>query len=82
MAEITVSLFQRSDTCIYTSIHVDCKRDEVTQEWRRLRNKELYTVSFSPNIIRVNKSKRNVWEKHVGRIEESINEYRVLVAKP
>jgi hypothetical protein len=37
------------------------KRDEVTGEWRRLHNKELYAV-YSPNIIRVIKSRRqDVW---------------------
>jgi hypothetical protein len=29
------------------------KRDEVTGEWRRLHNKELYFQYSSPNIIRV-----------------------------
>jgi hypothetical protein len=33
------------------------KRDEVTGEWRRLHNKELYVLYFSPNI-RVMKSRR------------------------
>jgi hypothetical protein len=35
------------------------KRDEVTEEWRRLQNKELYAMySYSsPNIIRVIKSR-------------------------
>jgi hypothetical protein len=33
------------------------KRDEVTVEWRRLHNKELYTLYSSPNIIRVMKSR-------------------------
>jgi hypothetical protein len=33
------------------------KRDEVTGEWRRLHNKELYALYFSPNIIRVIKSR-------------------------
>jgi hypothetical protein len=28
------------------------KRDEVTGEWRRLHNKELYATYSSPNIIR------------------------------
>ena len=29
------------------------KRDEVTGEWRKLRNRELYDVCSFPNIIRV-----------------------------
>jgi hypothetical protein len=28
-------------------------RDEVTEDWRRLHNEELYYMHFSPNIIRV-----------------------------
>jgi hypothetical protein len=34
------------------------KRDEVTGEWQRLYNEELYDLCSSPNIIRVIKSKR------------------------
>jgi hypothetical protein len=41
------------------------KRDEVTGEWRRLHNKELYVVHFSSNIIRVIKSRRLRWAGHV-----------------
>jgi hypothetical protein len=29
------------------------KRDEVTGEWRRLHEKELYAVYCSPNIVQV-----------------------------
>jgi hypothetical protein len=31
------------------------KRDEVTGEWRRLHNKEVYALYPTPNIIRVRK---------------------------
>jgi hypothetical protein len=34
------------------------KRDEVTGEWRRLHNKELYALYSSPSIIRVMKSRK------------------------
>jgi hypothetical protein len=36
------------------------KRDEVTGEWRRLHNKELYALYSSLNIIRVIKSRRQM----------------------
>ena len=35
------------------------KRDEVTEEWRKLHNKELSDRYSSPNIVRVVKSRRN-----------------------
>jgi hypothetical protein len=41
------------------------KRDEVTGEWRRLHNKELYALYFSLNIILVIKSRRLRWAGHV-----------------
>ena len=34
------------------------KRDEVTGEWRKLHNEELYDLYSSPNIFRVIKSRR------------------------
>jgi hypothetical protein len=34
------------------------KREEVTEEWRKLLNKELYDLYFSPNIVRVIKPRR------------------------
>jgi hypothetical protein len=57
------------------------KRDEVTGEWRRLHNKELYALYSSTNIIRVIKSRRLRWAGHVARVGER-SAYRALVGKP
>jgi hypothetical protein len=57
------------------------KRDEVTGEWRRLRNKDLYALYSSPNIIRVIKSRRLRWAGHVVRMGERRSAYRALVGK-
>jgi hypothetical protein len=43
-------------------------RDEVTGEWRRLDNRELYALYSSPNFIRVIKSRRLRWAGHVARM--------------
>ena len=43
------------------------KRDEVTGEWRKLHN-ELNNLYFSPNIVRVIKSRRMRWAGHVARM--------------
>jgi hypothetical protein len=58
------------------------KRYEVTGEWRRLYNEELHDLYFSPNIIRVIKSKRMRWAGHVARIVEGRGAYRVLMGRP
>jgi hypothetical protein len=58
------------------------KRDEVTGEWRRLHDKELYALYSSPNIIRVIKPRRLRWAGHVARMGERRGAYRALVGKP
>jgi hypothetical protein len=58
------------------------KRVEVTGEWRRLHNKELYAVYSSPNIIRVIKLRRLRWAGHVARMGARRGAHRALVGKP
>ena len=41
------------------------KRDEVTEEWRKLHNEELSDLYSLPNIVRVVKSRRMRWAGHV-----------------
>ena len=48
----------------------------------KLHNEELNDLHCSPNIVRVNKSRRMRWAGHVARISERIGVYRVLVRKP
>jgi len=58
------------------------KRDEVTGEWRKLRNEELSDLYSLPNIVRVVKSRSMRWAGHVARMGQERGVYRVLVAKP
>ena len=45
------------------------KRDEVTGE-RKLHNEELNDLYSSPNTVRVIKSRRIIWARHVARMGE------------
>ena len=58
------------------------RRDEVTGEWRKLHNEELNDLYSSPNIVRVIKSRRMRWARHVARMGEERGVYRFLVGKP
>jgi hypothetical protein len=57
------------------------KRDKVTGGWRKLHNEELHNLYSSPSTIRM-KSRRMRWERHVARMGEKRNAYRILVGKP
>jgi hypothetical protein len=57
------------------------KRDE-NGEWRRLHNEELQSLSRSPDIVRVNKSRRLRWAGHVARMEEGRSVFNILRVKP
>ena len=58
------------------------RRNEVTGEWRQLRNGELNDLYSSPNIVLVIKSGRMIWAGHVARMGERRGVHRVLVGKP
>jgi hypothetical protein len=61
---------------------VGLKRDEVTEDWRKLHNEELHNVYSSPNIIRMIKSKRIRRPGHVGRrMGAKRNAYTIFVGK-
>ena len=58
------------------------KRDEVTDEWRKLHNEKLRDLYSLPNIVRVVKSRRMRWMGHVARMGEGRGAHRILVGKP
>jgi hypothetical protein len=58
------------------------KRNGVPGGWRKLHNEELHNLYSSPSIIRIIKSRRMRWERHVARMGEKRNVYRLLVGKP
>jgi hypothetical protein len=54
----------------------------VTGGWRKLHNEELDNLYSSPSIIRMIKSRSIGEARHVARMVEKRNEYRILVGKP
>jgi hypothetical protein len=58
------------------------KSDEVTGGWRKLCNEEFHNFYSIPNKIRMIKSRRMIWARHVARMGEKRNAYRILVGKP
>jgi hypothetical protein len=57
------------------------KREE-DGSWRKLHNDELHSLHFSPNNVRVIKSRRMRWAGHVAHMGEGRGVYRVLVGWP
>jgi hypothetical protein len=54
----------------------------VTGEWRKLHNEELHDLYSSPSIIRIIKVRRMRWVRHVARMVEKSNAYRLLMGMP
>jgi hypothetical protein len=57
------------------------KRDEVTQEWRKLYHEKLNDWYSSPSIVRVIISRRIRWAGHVAYMGERRGVCSVLVGK-
>jgi hypothetical protein len=55
------------------------KRNEIEGGWKKLHNKELHNLYFSPNIMI--KSRRIGWARLVAVMGENKNSYSILVIK-
>ena len=55
------------------------KRDDITGQCRRLCNKELYDLYYSPTMI---KSRRIKWAGHVGHMRDRRDACRIFVRRP
>jgi hypothetical protein len=53
-----------------------------TNGWKKLHNEELHNLYCSPNIIRVIKSRRMRWARHVTRMRQVRNAFKMLVGTP
>jgi len=58
------------------------KRNEITGEWRKLRNEEFSDLYSLPSIVWVVKSRRMRWAGYVARMGEGRVVHSVLVGKP
>jgi hypothetical protein len=58
----------------------ELRRDAATRGWRKLHNEELHNLYSSPSIIRINKSRKIRWARHVRRMERRM--HMMFVEKP
>jgi hypothetical protein len=58
------------------------KREDVTGDWRQMHKEKLHDLHYSPNIIRIIKSRRMIFAEHVAHMGESRSAYTVLAGKP
>jgi hypothetical protein len=58
------------------------KKDEVTRQWRRLHNEDLYDLISLPNVMRVVKSRRMRWAVNMAFMGNRRDAYSVSVGRP
>jgi hypothetical protein len=54
----------------------------VTGGWRKLHNGELYNLYSSPSIMKIIKSSKMIWARHVAGMGEKRNAYSILEGNP
>jgi hypothetical protein len=57
------------------------KRDEITEEWRKLHIEERKDLYSSPTIVQVITSRSMIRAGHEARVEEGRGMFRILVGK-
>lgn len=58
------------------------KREEGTEEWRKVHNEKIQDLYFSRNNFRVIKVSKIRWPGNVAHMAEKRHAYRILVWKP
>jgi hypothetical protein len=58
------------------------KREEVARGWSRLHNEGIHNLYTLPDIIRVIKSRRVRWARHIARMGEMRSACIILVVRP
>jgi hypothetical protein len=53
------------------------KRDEIMGGWGKLYNEELYYFYSTPSVIRIDRSSRMRWARHVAHMGEKRDAYRI-----
>jgi hypothetical protein len=82
LQQITTNNYDSLTDLHTPKITVTDQRGMKRQEVGELHNEELHNLYSSPSIIRIIKSRRIRWARHLARMGKKRNAYRILVGKP